>query len=68
MLERVAVTAILTGPAGPTKWILESFRHAMCTLSVELRRALYLCEVLLCNVLEVEVLALRLLDLALKRV
>lgn len=40
----------------------------MCTFSVELRRALNLCEVLLREILEIELLAVRLLDLALKRV
>lgn len=68
VLVRVVVTAILTGPARPTKVILESFRHAVCTFSVELRRALDVCKGLLWKILEIEVLAVRLLDLALKRV
>lgn len=40
----------------------------MCTFAMKLGRALHLCEVLLCEIREVELLAVRLLDLALKRV
>jgi hypothetical protein len=70
LLGLVAITAILTGPAGPAKHLLKLIRHGVSTLASEMRRTLGTREILITHTTKIKVGSggRRVLNLTLERI